>query len=553
MSFGAGFNQGSAAVARGLAQRQAQQKLQLAQQESDQKTTRELMEFFRKNPNVKPQVVERLHPGATQVIVENAFELAKVLKNEEERQKSGEAGAAAFTPLITDPKTGLPGAAALAGANAQTAGERLDFSQFVEGIQQLPPEQRVPLTNQLGSAIQAAPLAQQAQRRGQLQEFQTFVDKERTKTELAEASRERSAERAEARVRERPSAAFKNIEQNVNAGIMTREEGDNARRAVVRLDSIGAAANAEALRQGFELSSSEQQTMGTIGDLAVTDEMLGLAMSLPPETLRKFTGISGRAFRFASGVTAGIVDFTEAFGDDKPRVDAWMQEQFALGPLEAEDTGGGFFGDTPRDEIRNSIRFLEDRKALGTFDAYILASQIALARANTRGGRITRVALDQAKEQIDPNRFSDSDAVLSSLEGARKGIAVRGRVLERQLRVTQGARISPAIQGVREAASALSENPGSVPTTLSPERQQEEDQEIADEIKRETERGLSKDAKSALELFDRDMERIEGQQPRSLRESAGANLPRRVVRDPVTRQPVRGTGAAIGVPAGTRR
>jgi hypothetical protein len=565
MSFGAGFNQGSAAVARGLAARAQREKLELAQQQASQKQLVDLIDFKVKNPNVKLPVIARLprFQGLPPERIEEADELAKVLINAEKQRTETAAASAAtaesakstFGPLIQTAQ-GLPGPLALQGATVTTPQQGLEFSQNLSRIGALPPEARGPLLGQLGAQIGAVPFTpalRQISEQEDAREREKGEAKLRGELEVSEPFERRKEQRQEKLLRERPDTKFRRIQQNVDADIMTPEEGNAARRAVVRLDSIGAAANAEALRQGFELSSTEQQIMGTIGDLSVTNEMLALATSLPPETLRKFTGISGRAFRLASGVTAGVVDFTEVFGDDKPRVDAWMQEQLAVGPLEAEDTGGGFFTDTPREEIRKSIRFLEDRQALGTFDAYILASQIALARANTRGGRITRVALDQAKEQIDPNRFSDSDAVLSAFDGAKKAIAVRSRVLERQMRVTQGARISPAIQGVREAASALSESPGSVPTTLSPERQQEEDREIADELRRESERGLAKEHKETLRLFDEDMKRIEGEQPRALRDAAGANLPRRVVRDRRTGEPVSGTGAAIGLPAGTRR
>jgi hypothetical protein len=541
MSFGAGFNQGSAAVARGLAARAQQQQLEQRQQQVVQQQQMDLVKFLADNPNVKGDVIARLGPFSSipPDKVQESIELAKVLQNAEKRRESGEASAAAFTSLSTDPRTGLPGPAATLGAQAaQTPALRGDFSKIVEGIQQLPPEQRVRETNRLASAIQAVPGAQQgvALQRG----FESSVAQQELREELGTRQEFQIAaeEREERRLRERPGPAFRRVDQlralnqqDPTRGL-TQEAADAHKRQIVKLDAYGAAAVAEATRQGFELSSAEQQTMGTVGDLAVAEEMLNLALSIPPEKLRKFTGVSGRAFRLVSGVTAGVVDFTEAFGEDKGRVDSWIEEQFALGLSEFEPGVG--------EDVQERIRFLQDREMLGTFDAYILASQIALARSNTRGGRVTRVALDQAKEQLDPNRFSDSDAVLGAFRGARTAMKTRGRVLERQMRATQGARISPILQGVRDSAKQINENPGALPTTLSPERERELNQELATDIQRETEKSLSGEGKGFLKQFDKSPA---GQQeaPQSAPQPGRFNVNAQTVRSALT---------AVGVPEG---
>jgi hypothetical protein len=111
MSFGAGFNQGSAAVARGLAGRAQQERAQARRVREQEQALLKVgldpnndLDIAKLQPLLAPDV-----PKERVVAFSELFRAAEAAR---QKRESGEAGAAAFAPLITDPRTGLPGPAA---------------------------------------------------------------------------------------------------------------------------------------------------------------------------------------------------------------------------------------------------------------------------------------------------------------------------------------------------------------------------------------------------------------------------------------------------------
>jgi hypothetical protein len=372
---------------------------------------------------------------------------------------------------------------------------------------------------------------QRAERLAARQDFQTFVDKEQAQSNILEARQQRVADAADLRARALPGSEIRDINIAAREGLIDEDQRQASIRGLLRKRALGETVVAELSKA----DSGQQALFNTVADIEIAGGIFDKLLAIPEERLKRFVGIRGRAGRAVTGITGAATDFLQEFApEDRAQAEDFLREQFSIASDPAEADEGVI------DEIRET-GFLLNRELLGSIDAMILGTQIALARSNTRGGRLTRVALDQAKETINANRFSTSESTLAAWRETRQIMNTRSNVITRLLESQLGSKARDVAGALKDEAALLSREP----IQVSEDRlRQLEAEDIARGIQSQAEQGLSKDAKSALELFREDMKKIEGEQPRSLRDAAGATQPRRVVRDPRTGEPVRGTGAA---------
>jgi hypothetical protein len=507
----------------------------------------DLVKFLADNPNVKGDVIARLGPFSSipPDKVQESIELAKVLQNAEKRRESGEASAAAFTSLSTDPRTGLPGPAATLGAQAaQTPALRGDFSQFVQGIQQLPPEQRVRETNRLASSIQAVPGAQQgvALQSG----FQTGLDVSRAR-ELSQVDfdfQQMAADRG----------VFRAIDVAEDLGLYGPKDpqtgrtntGDRNRRLQTFRVSVGEAA----IDRQMELDSQDTQLLHSVVDLEGGVTALEAGLEIARNNPGLF-GATGTITRFTTGLAGALQQFASLAGSPEQQQEILNRntDQFSWalenqGTDDAVEAMNEIVSDVTKGKVKEVRTFLADEAALGSFEAYELGAIISFARANTRGGRLTRVALDEARQQVNFGGIAGRGQVEARIQGVINVAKSRQRGLERIFSGAAAGERGTFLNEVKEAARlSTGPNPVAEPT-LRPEGElgRRRGERLRNQLDEETRKEMTKEERAFEDELRGGREAETTQGPPSPEEGAFR----------VTPATVRSALEAVGSPGGGR-